>query len=123
MTVPNYILFYVDNPSVSKAFYTPLLEQSPVEDSPTFVLYVLPSGVKFGLWGRHTVEPAFASQMGGCELGFQVEDRNAVQALYAEWGKRGLRIAQAPCEMDFGYTFVALDPDGHRLRVLALEMP
>ena len=25
----------------------------------------------------------------------------------------------APTAMDFGFTFVALDPDGHRLRVFA----
>jgi hypothetical protein len=28
-------------------------------------------------------------------------------------------MAQTPTEMDFGTTFVALDPDGHRLRVFA----
>ena len=123
MADPNYILLYVDSPSVSEAFYTSLLGRGPVESSPTFVLYVLPSGVKFGLWGWHTVEPATPGPVGGCELGFPVADRDAVKALYADWGARGLRIAQAPCEMDFGFTFVALDPDGHRLRVLALEMP
>jgi predicted enzyme related to lactoylglutathione lyase len=31
----------------------------------------------------------------------------------------GVAIAQKPVEMDFGYTFTALDPDGHRLRVFA----
>ena len=36
-----------------------------------------------------------------------------------EWGGRKLTVAQAPVEMDFGYTFVALDPDQHRLRVFA----
>ncbi len=34
---------------------------------------------------------------------------------------RGLTIAQAPSDMDFGRTFVALDPDGHRLRVYWLS--
>ena len=29
----------------------------------------------------------------------------------------GLTILQAPMQMDFGTTFVATDPDGHRLRV------
>jgi hypothetical protein len=42
-----------------------------------------------------------------------------VQALYADWAKRGLRVAQAPRVMDFGFTFLSLDPDGHRLRVFA----
>jgi predicted enzyme related to lactoylglutathione lyase len=42
-----------------------------------------------------------------------------VDAVYADWASRGLRILQTPVEMDFGYTFVATDPDGHRLRVYA----
>jgi predicted enzyme related to lactoylglutathione lyase len=28
-------------------------------------------------------------------------------------------VAQPPTRMDFGFTFLALDPDGHRLRVFA----
>ena len=31
----------------------------------------------------------------------------------------GVKILQPPTDMDFGRTFVALDPDGHRLRVFA----
>ena len=34
-------------------------------------------------------------------------------------GFASLAIAQAPATLDFGHTFVALDPDGHRLRVFA----
>jgi len=32
-----------------------------------------------------------------------------------------LDIIQEPVQMDFGYTFVATDPDGHRLRVFVPE--
>ena len=46
-------------------------------------------------------------------------DNAAVQQLHADWDAKGLRIAQAPTDLDFGHTFVALDPDGHRLRVFA----
>ena len=35
------------------------------------------------------------------------------------WAKLGLKILQEPTKMDFGYTFTAADPDGHRLRVFA----
>ena len=41
----------------------------------------------------------------------------AVDATHADWKERGLPILQSPTEMDFGRTFVAGDPDGHRLRV------
>ena len=34
-----------------------------------------------------------------------------------EWLARGLTLIQAPTKMEFGYTCMALDPDGHRLRL------
>ena len=76
-------------------------------------MFALDSGVMLGLWSRHTVEPA-ATPAGGSEIAVTVED---VDAVYADWSARGLPIVQEPTDMDFGRTFVALDPDGHRLRV------
>ena len=35
----------------------------------------------------------------------------------SEWLARGLTLIQAPTRMEFGYTCMALDPDGHRLRL------
>jgi hypothetical protein len=119
MIEPSYILLYVDNPYVSAEFYSTLLQKEPVELSPTFALFILETGVKLGFWSRHTAEPAPVALPGSGELAFSVKDRETVDALYREWGSRKLRVAQAPREMDFGFTFVALDPDGHRLRVFA----
>jgi catechol 2,3-dioxygenase-like lactoylglutathione lyase family enzyme len=116
---PNFLLLYVDSPQTSAAFYTDILGRAPVESSPTFAMFALPSGVMLGLWSKHTVEPAAPASFGGSELAFTVADSDAVRAKHAEWAARGLRIAQAPTELDFGHTFVALDPDGHRLRVFA----
>jgi catechol 2,3-dioxygenase-like lactoylglutathione lyase family enzyme len=117
---PHYVLLYVDNPAASAAFYSDLLNLQPVEASPTFVLYVLRSGLKLGLWSRHTAEPKVLAYGGGSELAFAVDDASVVNDMYADWSARGLAIAQRPTKMDFGYTFVALDRDGHRLRVLTL---
>ncbi|MBC7860514.1 MAG: drug:proton antiporter, partial [Burkholderiaceae bacterium] len=50
---------------------------------------------------------------------FALADADAVRARHADWARRGLAIIQTPIELDFGHTFVALDPDGHRLRVFA----
>lgn len=113
----NFILLYVDRPEASADFYTGLLGKTPVERSPTFALFVLASGMKLGLWSKHTVEPAAPSAFGGAELAFQVDDHAKVDAVHADWAARGLPIAQAPTDLDFGRSFVALDPDGHRLRV------
>ena len=54
----------------------------------------------------------------GGEICFTVDSSDAVRAAHADWSKR-MPIAQAPTEMDFGHTFVALDPDGYRLRVFS----
>ena len=120
MLTPNVIILYVDSPEASGAFYAKLLGQEPVEASATFVRFALSNGVMLGLWSRHTVEPAASAAGGGGELGFAVANDAAVEATYAKWGSGGLTILQERSRMDFGYTFVALDPDGHRLRVFAI---
>lgn len=111
------IILYVDSPAASAAFYAGLLGQEPGEASPTFAMFTLPSGVGLGLWSRHAVEPAATAPAGGGEIAFMAED---VDAMHADWSARGLVIAQTPVDLDFGRTFVALDPDNHRLRVFAL---
>lgn len=120
MSDTNYVLFYVEKPQASAAFYSALLQREPVENSPTFALFVLDSGLKLGLWSRHTVEPAAAGRGGASELAFAVADPDVVDQRHREWSLRGLPILQAPTDADFGRTFVALDPDGHRLRVFSL---
>jgi catechol 2,3-dioxygenase-like lactoylglutathione lyase family enzyme len=118
MSDPSFVILYVGNPAASVAFYADLLGKQPAESSPTFAMFALESGVMLGLWAQETVKPA-ATAVGGSELCFPVADAEAVRALHTDWKARGLKIAQAPTDMDFGHTFVALDPDGHRLRVFA----
>ena len=123
MSDPNFVILYVESPAASAAFYGTLLGKTPVESSPTFALFALDSGIMLGLWSRHTVEPAAAATGGGCEIGFSVADRDAVDAAHDDWRRRGLPILQSPTEMDFGRSFVAADPDGHRLRVFFAAGP
>ncbi len=119
MQHPNFFILYVDKPQDSAAFYADLLGREAVEASPTFALFALESGVMLGLWSRHTVEPAATCGAGGSELAIAVKSDADVDATHATWSARHLPILQAPTRMDFGYTFVAQDPDGHRLRVFA----
>lgn len=118
-----YLLLYVDSPATSANFYSRLLDRPPVELSPTFALFILDSGLKLGLWSRQDVEPATQVAGGGGELALAVVDNQTVDRLHGQWTEADVSIAQAPTSLDFGYTFVALDPDGHRLRVFcpALE--
>lgn len=119
MPTPDFMLLYVDSPKASAEFYGALLGRTPVEQSPTFALFALDSGLKLGLWARRGVEPAASAAGGGAEIVFTVEGAAAVEATCADWRARGLSILQDPTTMDFGRTFVAIDPDGHRLRVFA----
>ncbi len=110
------IILYVDSAPASAEFYTGLLGRTPVEASPGFAMFPLAGGVGLGLWTRGGVAPPVAAPAGGAEVAFMAAD---VDAVHAAWTARGLTIAQPPTDMEFGRTFVALDPDGHRLRVFA----
>lgn len=118
MADPNFFILYTKSPTDSVAFYADLLGKAPVEASPSFAMFALDGGTMLGLWAAHTVEPA-ATAVGGSEIAFAVDGVDTVNSMHAAWSAKGLKIAQAPTGMDFGFTFVALDPDGHRLRVFA----
>jgi predicted enzyme related to lactoylglutathione lyase len=121
--MPNFsfVLLYVENPPASAGFYADLFGRPILDSSPTFAMLPLSEGVMLGLWSRNTVEPAATAQAGASEVAFTVENVAAVEATFADWKKRGLNILQTPVQMDFGTTFVATDPDGHRLRVFVPE--
>ena len=113
----NFVVLYVENPPASAAFYVDLLGRPSIDSSPTFAMLPLSDGVMLGLWSRKAVEPAAVAPAGASEVAFTVADTAAVKATFADWKERGLKIIQEPVQMDFGHTFVATDPDGHRLRV------
>jgi len=116
----NYLLLSVSNPTESAKLYTQLLGREPVNASQTFVLYVLENGVRVGLWLRDEIQPA-PKPAGGVEISFSEPSREAVLKTYEDWKQLGVQVVQAPTDMDFGFTFVVEDPDGHRLRPFVLN--
>jgi catechol 2,3-dioxygenase-like lactoylglutathione lyase family enzyme len=116
---PTYTILYVADVDRSVAFYREVFEGEPVEHQPGFGMFVSAPGRAWGLWQRESVKPATADVVGGAEYCLRVGSREELDALAATWRERGYPIEQEPTEMDFGYTFVALDPDGHRLRPMA----
>ena len=118
MSTLDYILLAVKDPRESAKIYDRILGVSPVENSETFVLYVLANGFKVGLWQATEMEPA-PKPAGGSELSFSLADKASVTKTYDDWKTLGLKIEQTPTDMDFGFTFVASDADGHRLRPFA----
>lgn len=115
----HFTLLYVNSPEASATFYSKLLDRPPIEASPTFTMFALGEGLMLGLWSKHTVEPRPAGAAGASELAFVVPGDAEVDVTHTRWREQGLPIAQPPTRMDFGYTCVGLDPDGHRLRAFA----
>jgi predicted enzyme related to lactoylglutathione lyase len=117
----NFLLLHVANHAASAALYSGLLGIPILEQKSDIAILPLRDGVMLGLWSLETVEPRSTGESGASEIAFAVADRAAVEATHEEWKGLGLTILQAPTRMSFGTTFVALDPDGHRLRVFAPE--
>lgn len=117
MPVPSlgFVVLFVSNPIASGAFYTKLLGLEPVEQSPTFVMFALPNGVMLGLWSKETARPAVTAQPGSSEIAFVEKE---VDEVYTRWSSMGVAFAQEPVEMEGGRSCVALDPDGHRIRII-----
>lgn len=119
MSNPHFVLLYVESPAASAEFYRKLLDREPIEASPTFVMFALREGLMLGLWARAGVRPPDSAPAGGGDISFPANDAAEVDAAHARWKGLGVSILLPPTDMDFGRTFVARDPDGHRLRVFA----
>lgn len=119
MNHPNFTILYVENPLSSGRFYTELLGIEPLEASPTFVLFLLNNGLMLGLWSRHTVEPAADPGTFGGEIAFRYASYEEIDKVYGDWTAHGMSNLSKPQTLEFGRSFVAIDPDGHRLRVFS----
>lgn len=113
------IVLYVENISVSKKFYVELLGSTAQELSPTFVSFGLDSGLKLELKERAQSQPPSTTTGGGTEMCIKLQDEKSLNRLFEQWRSRGVSFAQLPTALLFGPTFVALDPDGHRIRAFA----
>lgn len=118
MTTPNQTILYVGDPTASAEFYAGLFGLKPAYASPEFVLFVLPDGHKFCMWTWKDPEAVMTGP--GMETAVSVADYDAVDATFAAWSKAGPRVVAQPETLAFGRSFVVADPDGNRIRVLAV---
>ena len=117
-----YILLYVEDPIASVGFYEKRLGHAAFETFPTFASIKLGDALTIGLWSKTTVAPD-VTPPGGSEIGLVVDSPAEVDRLFGEWKADGVSLLQDPTDMVFGRTFLAADPDGHRIRVFAETAP
>jgi predicted enzyme related to lactoylglutathione lyase len=113
-----FLLVYVEDVAASESFYALILGRPAVETSPTFAMLPAGPNLMLGLWRRDGVKPT-ATSGGGSEICFTADNDAEVDSRCAEWKAKGVEIVMPPTRLDFGYSFVARDPDGQRLRVFA----
>lgn len=115
--IPNLFILYVKDPIVSQVFYEKLFECEAATALPTYVDFTFENGISLALWSIHA--DSFVSGGTGhkSEFCFMYSEESEVHDTYQKWKNMGVEIEQKPMEAAFGLTFVALDPDGHRIRV------
>lgn len=117
MLAPNLLLLYVQNPIESAVFYEKIFKTTPVASFPTYVAFSFTNGFTFSLWSTQASNFISGGQGHRSELAFMVPNEEQVRTLRNEWKELSVQIEQDLHEAVFGLTFVALDPDGHRIRV------
>lgn len=118
---PNSVIFYVKDVEASIEFYRGILNAEPIATFHGFAVFALGDAMTLGLQAADLIDPKAEPYTGGTELSFSDASRQAVDELHGQWLAKGIPMALEPTELDFGYTFVAMDPDGHRLRVCATD--
>ncbi len=117
-----YLILYVRDQSTSAAFYTTVLESTPIIDVPgitefeissSTVLAVMPEAGVRKLLGKALPDPAAAAGVPRAEVYLMVDDPASHHARAIAAGARELRpLAPADWGHDVAYS---LDPDGHVL--------
>lgn len=118
---PNSLIIYVDDVSLSTEFYRKILKSEPLETYEEFSVFALSTDFILGIQSRAGIDPKPQPHFGGFEICQSDVSRNDVDLMYQEWKTLGIEFELEPTDLEFGYTFVAIDPDGHRLRVCATD--
>lgn len=117
MLIPNLLLFYVKNPMESAIFYEQIFKTKPVASYPTYVAFSFANGLTFSLWSTQAKNFISGGEGHRSELAFMVTNEEQVRIIRDSWKELHVQFEQDLHEAAFGLTFVALDPDGHRIRV------
>lgn len=121
MFKPDSLILYCDDVNISTEFYQTFLKAEPIERFEGFSVFQLDEHFILGLQDKHSIAPEPEPAFGGFEISMGVAERVLIEELFKECTKLHIPVALPPTELEFGYTFVVLDPDGHRLRICATD--
>ncbi|MDR0960703.1 MAG: VOC family protein [Propionibacteriaceae bacterium] len=120
--IPNEIILYSGDVPRSTAFWEKVLGVTATETfGDDFSFFAFDGGFMLGIQNKDEISPAPQPAWGGFEICLADTDNETVNRLYTEWKEAGIELLDEPADQGFGYTFVAVDPDGHRLRVCATD--
>lgn len=118
---PNNLILYVQDITLSTQFYQQILQQKPLETFKDFSAFSLDNNFILGLQTKGAITPEADDHLGGLEICMGSVTQEEVNELYKQWKTLNIPILLEPTHLEFGYTFVALDPDGYRLRICATD--
>ena len=120
MAMPNFVIFYVSGIEKSINFYSRLLQKNPIQSSSSFAMFALSENLMLGLWDRTCVQPKanWSEEFQLQEIAFMLPNELQLKQQLHDWQAAGAILKQEITLMDFGWSFMVQDPDGHRLRVL-----
>ncbi|SOD64350.1 Predicted lactoylglutathione lyase [Streptomyces zhaozhouensis] len=113
-----FIVHVTDAPEATR-FYADLLEIKPSFETPGYVAFALGEGASLALWSGQLTEASAAAPRAS-EVCLELPgDPAEIDRRFALWVAKGVRVVSEPADTVFGRTFVAADPDGNLLRVVA----
>lgn len=120
MVMPNFVIFYVADIEKSVDFYSRLLRTPPIQQTISFAMFAVSEQLMLGLWDRTCVQPQanWSEQFQLHEFAFMLPNELQLKQQLHDWQAAGACLIQEISLMDFGWSFMVQDPDGHRLRVM-----
>ncbi len=115
-TIDSFVL-YVTDVKKSMGFYSKAFDCEAELLSPTFATLEFADNVKITLKQTTDLTPMSEIKGGGTELSIALSDKATFEQLFDAWKNNGIEFAQEIEASVFGFNFVAVDPDGHRIRI------
>jgi len=120
MSQSTLLILYVSDTEASANFYQKVLNKKPVEAGPRFYVFDIGGeAFKLCLWSKADVLPPVDKHESCChELTLTCASSEEIEQNHQNWLVAQGKVLKEPHLLHFGYSFVGVDLDGHRIRFL-----